>query len=431
MEDSDPIIQKNSKSPILFWKNLPPAAKTTFKLLPLVLILAVLPLTVWFLQFQQNLRSSAEISNLKSVTVSSIPALKTALADNTVDEIIVTNGTYHISPASDQASDSLWIGSDYTNRTKPITVRAQTIGEVIFDGGGVNVFGGITFVAGAHDQTWDGFVWKNGTPTGTVQGTGTGIIVFGGYAGMVAPHHIRLQNCTIRPIVGAYTGGHGVYFSWATSPGPHDILLDNLTIDDPNGYTTGGLHFYHSDSNNLNANNVTVHNLHVIGTQQAIMLWDPTLKNIVIDTADLRPKVLAVQYQTIGATGIILENIVSDKGFYSDQGNNPIGVTFINNSFNCLSCLTPAPTNTPSAIPTPTNTPTPTLTPKPTATPTPTPKPTIAPTATNTPTPTLKPTTLPTTNPTVYVTPSNTPTPILNPGQAKKCIKIVNWKFCF
>ncbi len=36
---------------------------------------------------------------IKSVRVTSIPALLTALADNTVDEIVVANGTYRVSPA--------------------------------------------------------------------------------------------------------------------------------------------------------------------------------------------------------------------------------------------------------------------------------------------------------------------------------------------
>ena len=37
------------------------------------------------------------------------PALLTALADNTLDEIVVANGTYHVRPAG-TGSDSPWIG---------------------------------------------------------------------------------------------------------------------------------------------------------------------------------------------------------------------------------------------------------------------------------------------------------------------------------
>ncbi len=160
------------------------------------------------------------------VRVSSIPALLTALADNAVTDIVVANGTYHVSPASGQASDSLWIGSRFAGRTRAVTVRAETSGGVTFDGGGTTGFGGLTFVEGAHDQTWDGFNFANG------QATNTGVIVFGGYAGLAAPHHITLRNIQI---LGSCTGhndqnDHAVYFSYAVG-GPHDILIDGLTVD--------------------------------------------------------------------------------------------------------------------------------------------------------------------------------------------------------
>ncbi len=229
-------------------------------------------------------------------------------------DIVVANGTYRVSTASSQASNSLWIGARFASRTNPVTVRAETTGGVVFDGGAADTFGGITFVAGAHDQTWDGFVWQNGTPAGSSgQGSGTGVVVFGGYAGMAAPHHITLRNCTIRPIAGSYVGGHAVYFSWAASPGAHDIILDGLTVDDPNGYMTAGFHFYHSDAANPNVNNVTIRNSHVIGTQQGVLLWDPTLRNITFaDTTITNALRLGIQYQTVGSTGIVFRNVVTD-----------------------------------------------------------------------------------------------------------------------
>jgi hypothetical protein len=206
---------------------------------------------------------------------------------------------------------------------------------VIFDGGGGNSYGGINFTQGAHDQTWDGFTWQNMTPTGPTSGTGTGVIVFGGYTGLAAPHHITLRNCTIRPIAGTYVGGHDVYFSYATAPGPHDILIDGLQVDDPNGYTTAALHFYHSDSTNLNAHDVTVRNLRVNGTQQAIMLWDPTLRNIVIEDSTITNAArFAIRYEQ-GST-ITLRRVTSTgsgkAGFYSSLGANPPGVTFVDTS---------------------------------------------------------------------------------------------------
>ncbi len=52
-------------------------------------------------------RSSAPTG---SVRVTSVAALLTALANNATTDIVVANGTYHVSTAASQASDSLWIG---------------------------------------------------------------------------------------------------------------------------------------------------------------------------------------------------------------------------------------------------------------------------------------------------------------------------------
>lgn len=267
--------------------------------------------------------------------MTSVAGLLDRLADNGVTEIVVADGTYRVSVAGSRAPDSLWIGSRYAARTAPVTVRAETPGGVVFDGGGGNSYGGIIFTQGAHDQTWDGFTWQNMTPTGPTSGTGTGVVVFGGYAGLAAPHHITLRDCTIRPIAGTYVGGHGVYISYATSPGPHDILIDGLSVDDPDGRTTAALHFYHSDSANPNAHDVTVRNLRVTGTQQAIMLWDPTLRNIVIEDSTITgAKDTAVRYEQ--GSAITLRRVTStgsgQDGFYSSLGPNPPAVTFVDSS---------------------------------------------------------------------------------------------------
>jgi hypothetical protein len=264
--------------------------------------------------------------------VTSVPALLGALADNSVDEIVVANGTYHVSPASNTQSESLWIGSRFAGRTNPVTVRAETRGGVTFDGGGATSFGGLAFVDGAHDQTWDGFNFANG------QATNTGVIFFGGGSGQ-APHHITLRHIAI---LASCTGhndrnDHGVYFSMAAD-GPHDILIEDLTVDG-SGPTplSSALHFYHSDSANRNAWNVTVRRLVVSGTYQAVILWDSTLRNITIDGATIsNARYSAVRYEDPGSA-IVLKDIVSSgsgqKGFYSSLGNNPPGVTFVNDSF--------------------------------------------------------------------------------------------------
>lgn len=273
----------------------------------------------------------------ESVRVDSIPALLEALSDSRLREIVVANGTYRVSPAGAQAADSLWIGDAFAARSKPITVRAETPAGVTFDGGGATGFGGIWFVDGARDQTWDGFNFANGSPTST------GVIMFG-EGGGAAPHHITLRNITL---AGSITGGatnasapasdHGIYISQATD-GPHDLLFEDITVDGTGGLASA-FHFYHSDPTHRNAWNVTIRRLYVRGTQQAIMLWDGTLRDVTVDTADIVDALsVAVRYESPGATGIVLANIRSTgsgsgKGFQSSLGPSPPGVTFINNSF--------------------------------------------------------------------------------------------------
>ncbi len=281
------------------------------------------------------------LPGLKSVLVASIAGLKAALADDSVDDVVVTDGTYHISESADQAADSLWIGSAYAKRTRPVTVRAQTIGGVTFDGGGGHL-GGLSFNGGAHDQTWDGFQFANGTTRST------GVIVFGGYAGMAAPYDITLEHITIDASCHRVNPGatdHAVYFSYALD-GWHDILLEDLTVEatDPMGLATGIHmdHGYASDAPNVPAHGVTVRRLtftgnKTIASQQAILLWSPPIHDWLFDGATITDAGgLAVRFESMAASGIVFQNVTSTNsgGFYSSQGANPAGVTFINNSFN-------------------------------------------------------------------------------------------------
>ena len=269
-----------------------------------------------------------------SVRVTSIPALLTALDDNTVTDIVVANGTYRVSPATSKRTDSLWIGARFADRTRPVTVRAETRGGVTFDGGGTTYFGGLSFVEGAHDQTWDGFNFANG------EATSTGVIVFGGYAGLPPPHHITLRHIKLLSSLTGHTAmnDHGIYVSWAASPGPHDLLFEDITVDGT-GTTplSSALHFYHHDASNPNASNVTVRRLKVTGTHTAVFLWDSTVRNMTIEDSTMSgARNFGIRYEQPG-TNIVLRNIVTtgsgQQGFYSSAGTNPPGVTFVNNSF--------------------------------------------------------------------------------------------------
>lgn len=273
-----------------------------------------------------------------STTVSSIPALLEALADPDIEEIVVADGVYRVATAASQGATSLWIDGRYAARTKPVTVRAETAGGVTFDGGGAGSFGGLTFVDGAHHQTWQGFNFANGAATDT------GVITFGGYPDLAAPHHIALRDIDILPsVTGRATSAtapgndHAIYVSLAID-GPHDLLFEDMTIDGRGGLASGFV-FYHSDARHRNAWNVTVRRLAVTGTQQGLMLWDPTLENVVFDTVTITDVLTAaVSYESPGATGIVFSNVTSTGsgagvGFQSSLGSAPDGVTFINDSF--------------------------------------------------------------------------------------------------
>jgi hypothetical protein len=276
-----------------------------------------------------------------TVTVSSISSLRSVLADNSVATIIVKNGTYGISRAANDSSTSLWIGPRYASRTRPVLVRAETTGGVTFDGGGGTGYGALAFEGGAHDQTWDGFRFSN------MAAYNSGIIEIAGYTTRAAPHHITLRNITITSsCTGRATTAqssaldHAVYIAQAASPGAHDIVFDNLNVDGRGNLATA-FHFFHgADVGAYNAHDVTVRNLTVTGTQQAFLIWEPTVYNVTLDGATItNAKAYAIRFETIGSkipTGIVFQNVTSTgsgyQGFYSTLGANPPGVTFSNDS---------------------------------------------------------------------------------------------------
>jgi hypothetical protein len=283
--------------------------------------------------------SPAPTTSGRTVNVSSISALRSALADNTVGQIVVANGTYRVSAAASQASNSLWIGSRYGARTRAVLVRAATRGSVTFDGGGTGIFGCITFLQTAHDQIWDGFNCANG------RASQTGVITFGGYPNLAgSPSRITLRYWRILASArGSATSAtapatdHAIYISDARGAGPNHLTFDHITVDGRGGLASA-FHFFHSVSGAPNASYVTVRSLHVVGTQQAIMLWDPTLRSIVFDGVSVSGALrFGVRYEAAGASGIVFRNVTTvnsgSRGWYSSMGSNPPGVTLSGNSF--------------------------------------------------------------------------------------------------
>ena len=291
------------------------------------------------LHAQKQLISKAVI--LKTVFVTSIPALKTALANDSNDVIILANGTYIVPNSAAQTATALWIDDEYAARTRPVLVKAETRYGVTFDGDSVDYWQALAFVGGAHHQTWDGFNFTNGHPTACE------VIDFNGYTSdatiALAAHHITIQYCKISGVWGSSKApenppnDHAIYVSLSTG-GANNLVFDNIVVEDSvfDGLGTA-FHFYHSGGGYVNAHDVEITNCTIYGTQTPIILWDGTLQNIHIsNTTIIDPMLSAIRYEGSGtATGIIFNTVVSSGssggvGFSSSEGANPPGVTFIN-----------------------------------------------------------------------------------------------------
>ena len=275
------------------------------------------------------------LPDAKTVRVTSIQALLDALDDDSIDVIVVKDGTYRVSPSNEVAADSLWIGKRFADRTRPILVRAETRGGVTFRGDGEGSYGGLSFEDGAHHQTWDGFNFAN------MAASQTGIIEVGGYVPRRPPHHITVTNIRIESsatgrattMVGS-SWDHGIYIAHAAGTGPHDLIFEDIYVDGRGGLASA-VHFDHGDEANPAASDVTVRRLTVLGTQQAIILWEPALHDITFDSVTIRDALrFAIRYESIGASGITFANITSIRsgcqGFFSSEGTAPPGVTFVN-----------------------------------------------------------------------------------------------------
>jgi hypothetical protein len=135
-------------------------------------------------------------------------------------------------------------------------------------------------------------------------------------------------SATVHVQYTCYGGNEGTHVYIGVKQGPEVNATDHTSSQ----YAQT---FY---STNRNAWNVTVKRLHVTGTQQAIIMWDPTLRTFRFDGADITNALShAVRHEAKGASGIVYANITSTgsgvRGFYSSMGSKPSGVTFSNNSF--------------------------------------------------------------------------------------------------
>lgn len=256
--------------------------------------------------------------------VTTIAGLKTALVDNSVDEIVVANGRYLVPGAGAgwNNATALWMGKEVAARTRSIKVRAETDYGVIFDGGGKGYWNALQF-QGAHDMTWEGFAFDNGVPTGT------GVVVFGGYGadGNPASHHITMRRIRmLAGIKGKIPQDHYVYFS-ASAPGtggPHDLLFEDVDIEGTTGGLMSAANF--GKANGDNVHDVTLRRWNVRGTDTAVVVWEGNPRKVLLEDWSVKgAKRFAVRYENYGAEDFTFRRFVSsgsgEQGWLSSASN--------------------------------------------------------------------------------------------------------------
>lgn len=267
--------------------------------------------------------SPSASSCANAVTVESIPAIYTALLDNCVIDITLSPGSY---------AGGIYFDSQFASRTNPAVIH---LAGVTLTGGG------LTFRGGAHDLEVDDVTFANWDLNQT------GVLMFCGWAEPGA-YRITVRRAhvlsSVHRTLEGQTSEHGAYFSHSQD-GCHDILIEDFTVEatDAMGLASG-IHADHADNGLVNAYNVTVRNLTFHGNgaqgssvQDGIILWTVPLHDWTFDGATItNDNGNSVRYEATG-TNIVFQNVTTTgsrfQPFYSSQGANPPGVTFINCSF--------------------------------------------------------------------------------------------------
>lgn len=242
-------------------------------------------------------------SPLNSVQVSDFTGFNTQIQDNSVDEIVLTDGVWTIQNAAALATNSLWFGTARGSRpncvrTRPVKIRPQTPYGVTFDGTGGGSGKWLAFMEGVSSYDWGQFQFANCTVASE------GVLKFGGDPTYQSAHHIRvrghrvLSSCsgTCNPggspgdAAGASASAleHGVYFGHGLGGGPHDIQIDEIDVDCRGGLASG-IHFFHSAPGIPNAHDLSMSIAKIRQPQQAIMMWDRTVFNVTVDGRDNHP----------------------------------------------------------------------------------------------------------------------------------------------
>ncbi len=265
-----------------------------------------------------------------------IPALLTALADNKVTDIVVANGTYRV--ARPAARPRTRCGSARGSRAgrarSPSAPRPS--GGVTFDGGGGTPSAASASMAGAHDQTWDGFTSPNGRRPARPASSCSAAT-----PGMAAPHHITLRNFTIPSVAPRHNVRPTTPSTSATRSTPgarHPHRRPHRRRAERWG-SRPAIHLDHGYASTAERRRPRRHGPqprvhgHRRDGQQAIILWEPHVARLAFDGAPSRtPLGLAVRFESIGSKSCSTTSRAVNARLLQLAGNPP-GVAFINDSF--------------------------------------------------------------------------------------------------
>ncbi len=270
----------------------------------------------------------------ESLVVTSIPDMLTALEDD-VPRIMLRDGIYPIDPAGARAASSLYFGERFAHRMVPAVIVPETPGKVLLDGRGAAYFGAYAFDQGVHDLTiGPGFTIDNGTATST------GVVVFGSAnkASLAAgAHHIALLDTRLGAGLHGYpfdpaksnANDHGVYFTDSLG-GCHDIVIDGLThLAGTASPLHSAIHFYSHEygvAGAIGPWNVQLRNVHVRGTRQTLILWDPTMRNVEVADTDIADALdVAVRYEggQVALRRVVSTGSPNGRGFYTSRAATP------------------------------------------------------------------------------------------------------------
>lgn len=298
-------VDRRYNAIILKWGNFPASHRTILKLLPVFLILAAIPITVWFLQFKQNLVQQASEPPTRYV--------------NSSTGIDAGNGDIN------NPWKTFKYALEHASANDTIVLREGVYAGTGWVGGSNAAAAGITI------QNYPG-------ETASVQSNSTNLLQLENWKNVtiksVTPGGLRFEG---KWPAGQSGNKYGIFIYYAQGqPGhiPTNVLIDGVIVNGIAGY---GISFGSTASNNTNigvgVSSSTIQNVEVYDTGTGIRMNHVGIGNLIQNNNIHDNTRLIANTQTPtnddnGAVGIALDNIQA-----ADASKTNPAVTVKNNTF--------------------------------------------------------------------------------------------------